>query len=106
MNEEQEHEEEFDDEEAEALLETEVDEDLDRELRAIERTRRKGPKNPDPAWRKLERMREERLTAELIMDLEDYDIGVEDGRVASDDRSLDEDESVEFPAMPLQAAAG
>ena len=29
----------------------------------------------DPAWRRLERLREEKHFAELVSDLEDYDIG-------------------------------
>jgi hypothetical protein len=104
MNEEPDNEE-FDDADAEALLESEVDEDLEAELRKIEKSaRRKGPKNPDPAWRKLERMREERMTAALIMDFEDYDIGVLDG-IQSDDS--DDGIADGFDDEPLpQAASG
>ncbi len=102
MNEEVEPDE-FDDEDAEALLEAdvEVDVELDKELRELERARRKGRKNADPAWRKLERLREERRTAELIMDIEDYDIGLDgdnDAGTGADD---------DLQEIPLrQASAG
>ena len=32
----------------------------------------------DPAWRRLERLLEDKRTAELTSDFEDYDIGVDD----------------------------
>lgn len=37
----------------------------------------------DPAWRRLERLREEKRFAELVSDLEDYDIGDGEPRRAS-----------------------
>jgi hypothetical protein len=81
MNEEPETEE-FDDEDADALLEADGEDiDVDRALRDIDQGRRKGPKNGEPAWRRLERLREDRLTAELLMDFEDYDIGADDDAV-------------------------
>lgn len=70
---------EFDDTEAEEILEAGEEEvDVDRVLRDVEQARRKAPKKDgEPAWRRLERLREERHTAELISDFEDYDIGLE-----------------------------
>ncbi len=106
MNEEVEQEE-FDDEDAEALLEAdvEVDIELDQELRELERSRRKGAKNPDPAWRKLERLREERRTAELIMDFEDYDIGVDGDEIDDMDDDADTGADDDLQEIPLRQAA-
>ena len=41
--------------------------------------KRRGQKLGDPAWRRLERLREEKQTAELTLDVEDFDIGDEGG---------------------------
>ena len=54
-------------------------EDFDQVIRDFEQGRRRGggPKpTGDPAWRKLERLREEKRTAELTSDFDDYDIGL------------------------------
>jgi len=52
------------------------DGDLSSLLKDLEQKKRKpGIKMPEPAWRRLEKYREERETAELISDFEDYDIG-------------------------------
>jgi len=74
--------EEFDDEEVDEILEPSDDVDVDRVIRDLDQARRLGdkPKNGDPAWRRLERLREDKLTAELTIDLDDYDIGVEGER--------------------------
>jgi hypothetical protein len=40
--------------------------------------KRRGQKAGDPAWRRLERLLEDKRTAELTSDFEDYDIGVDD----------------------------
>ncbi len=72
--------EEFDDEEADEILEAGDgdDVDVDRVIRDLDQARRRGgPKPGDPAWRRLERMREDKLTAELTSDFDDYDIGLE-----------------------------
>jgi hypothetical protein len=58
-----------------------LDVDVDRVMRDLDQARRRGHKNGDPAWRRLERLREEKLTAELVSDFDDYDIGDEaDGK--------------------------
>ena len=45
-------------------------------MREFDQGRRRPPKNVgDPAWRRLERLRDDRRTAELTSDFEDYDIG-------------------------------
>lgn len=67
--------EEFDDEEDEASVGSD-DLDLDSLIDTFDkRTRKSGPKPGEPAWRRLERYREDRETAELLLDLDDYDIG-------------------------------
>ncbi|MCP5328733.1 MAG: hypothetical protein R3E75_11475 [Steroidobacteraceae bacterium] len=74
--------EEFDDEEADEILEGGEDVDVDRVIRDLDQARRRGGKpQGDPAWRRLERMLEDRRTAELTSDFDDYDIGLE-GRPA------------------------
>ena len=67
----------FDDDGDDDLLEPV--EDVDRVIRDMDQARRRGgQKGGEPAWRRLERLREEKLTAELTSDFEDYDIGVDD----------------------------
>jgi hypothetical protein len=64
---------EFDEEE-----DLEAGEDLDSAMREFDHTRRRPAKGVgDPAWRRLERLREDRRTAELTSDFDDYDIGPE-----------------------------
>lgn len=81
--------EEFDDDEDGAVP---VDEDgdgddeqnVDRLIDDLDKRKKSGPKPGEPAWRRLERRREERETAALLSDIDDYDIGLEDengGRV-------------------------
>ena len=56
-------------------------EDVDRVIRDFDQTRRRSaPRGGDPAWRRLERLREEQRTAELTSDFDDYDIGDQDRR--------------------------
>ena len=52
--------------------------DVDHIMRTVDSQRRRGPKGSEPAWRRLERVMEERRTAELLSDFDDYEIG-EDG---------------------------
>jgi len=51
-------------------------EDVDQAMREFDHLRRRSPPkgSGDPAWRKLERLREEKRTAELTSDFDDYDI--------------------------------
>jgi hypothetical protein len=44
-------------------------------MRDVESQRRRAPKGAEPAWRRLERVMEERRTAELLSDFDDYEIG-------------------------------
>jgi hypothetical protein len=55
-------------------------EDVDQVIRDFDQSRRRSaPKGGDPAWRRLERLREDKRTAELMSDFEDYDIGLNGG---------------------------
>jgi hypothetical protein len=67
-------EEEFEDEEDDASVESD-DLDLDSLIDTFDKRKKAGPKPGEPAWRRLERYREDRETAELLSDLDDYDIG-------------------------------
>jgi hypothetical protein len=67
---------EFEDEEAdEPVLEADVD--LDQVNKELDLAKRRG-KLGDPAWRRLERIIEDKRTAELTSDFDDYDIGTDD----------------------------
>jgi hypothetical protein len=62
--------EEFDDEEDDAIVGSE-DLDLDSLIDTFDKRKKAGPKPGEPAWRRLERYREDRETAELLSDLDD-----------------------------------
>ena len=66
---------EFEEDEVEDAPETNEYVDVDRVMRDMDQARRRGQKMGDPAWRRLERMLEEKRTAELTSDFDDYDIG-------------------------------
>jgi len=70
---------EFDDEDEEEENAAVEDLDLDRVIKDLDLAKRRGQKIGDPAWRRLERLLEEKRTADLVSDFEDYDIGIEDG---------------------------
>jgi hypothetical protein len=67
-------EEEFEDEEDDASVEPD-DLDVDSLIDTFDKRKKAGPKPGEPAWRRLERYREDRETAEQLSDLDDYDIG-------------------------------
>jgi hypothetical protein len=73
----------FEDEEADEAPVESDDVDLDRVMKDLDVAKKRGTKLGDPAWRRLERLREEKLTAELTSDFDDYDIGVDDGKPAA-----------------------
>jgi hypothetical protein len=57
--------------------------DLDRAIKDMEIAKRRAVKAGEPAWRRLEQRLEQKHTAELISDFEDYDISGEgDGDTA------------------------
>ena len=73
---------EFEDEEADEPV-GETDVDLDQVNKELDLAKRRG-KLGDPAWRRLERIIEDKRTAELTSDFDDYDIGA-DGDDDDDD---------------------
>jgi hypothetical protein len=66
---------EFEDEEADEPVVEDGDVDLDQVIKDLDLAKRRGQKNGDPAWRRLERLLEDKHTAELTSDFEDYEIG-------------------------------
>jgi len=66
--------EEFDEDEEEAAFEATSEVDFDRLAKDLDAAKKRGQKVGDPAWRKLERRSEEKYTAELNSDFDDYDI--------------------------------
>jgi len=70
--------EEFEDEDDEESVSEEGDVDLDQVAKELDLAKKRAQKLGDPAWRRLERLFEDRRTAELTSDFDDYDIGVDD----------------------------
>ena len=78
--------EEFEEEDAEDVAPGGDDVDVDHIMRDVDSQRRRAPKGAEPAWRRLERVMEERRTAELMSDFDDYEIAdADDGASDSDD---------------------
>jgi hypothetical protein len=71
--------EEFDEEETDDAVVDSDDLDLDHLIDDIDKRKKAVVKPGEPAWRRLERYREERETAELLSDFDDYEIGDPDG---------------------------
>ena len=84
--------EEFEEEDAEDAAPGSDDVDVDHIMRDVDSQRRRAPKGAEPAWRRLERVMEERRTAELMSDFDDYEIG---GTDSDDAEAGDEGESGE-----------
>jgi hypothetical protein len=66
---------EFEDEEAEEAEVEDGDVDLDQVAKELDLAKRHARHGGDPAWRRLERLLEDKHTAELTSDFEDYEIG-------------------------------
>lgn len=66
---------EFENEDDEEPVIEEGDVDLDQVIKDLDLAKRRGQRAGDPAWRRLERLLEEKRTAELTSDFEDYDVG-------------------------------
>ena len=73
--------EEFEDEEPDEIEEAAEDLDVDQLMRDFDTRKRRGARSAaaEPAWRKLERIREEKRTAGLLTDFEDYEVDDGDG---------------------------
>lgn len=77
--------EEFDEEDEDDVVDEDAtlvggeDVDIDRLFRDFDKRKRGAPKAGDPAWRRLEKFREEKHTADLVSDFDDYDIHEESG---------------------------
>lgn len=69
---------EFEEDDAEGAVES--DEDLEHLFKDFDSQKRRGaPKGGEPAWRRLEKYMEQKRTAELLSDFDDYDLGDDDG---------------------------
>jgi hypothetical protein len=73
---------EFEEEDVEDTPPSGDDVDVDHIMRDVDSQRRRAPKGAEPAWRRLERVMEERRTKELLSDFDDY-------KIAGADRELD-----------------
>jgi hypothetical protein len=77
---------EFEDEEPAEPVTGSEDVDLDQVTKDLDMAKRRGQKLGDPAWRRLERLREQKQTEELTRDLADLDID-DDGAAQKKKRS-------------------
>jgi len=71
----------FEDDPEPVIEDSDNDDDLERVdqvFKDLDLAKRRGQKAGDPAWRKLERLLEDKRTAELTSDFADYPIGLED----------------------------
>jgi hypothetical protein len=91
---------EFEEEDVEDVSPGGDDVDVDHIMRDVETQRRRAPKGAEPAWRRLERVMEERRTAELLSDFDDYEID------DADDLDLPEDEAAEKPQPRKKSKKG
>ena len=66
--------EEFEEDEEETAFEATSEVDFDRLAKDLDAAKKRGQKLGDPAWRRLEKRREEKYTAELTSDFDDYNI--------------------------------
>ena len=69
---------EFENEDDDEPVIEEGDVDLDQVIKDLDLAKRRGQRAGDPAWRRLERLLEEKRTAELTSDFEDFDVGGDD----------------------------
>jgi hypothetical protein len=81
---------EFEEEDVEDATPGGDDVDVDHIMRDVESQRRRAPKGAEPAWRRLERVMEERRTAELMSDFDDYEISDAEDAFEGDEASDDE----------------
>ena len=79
---------EFEEEEDEIPVSDGADVDLDQVNKELDLAKRRGQKLGDPAWRRLERIIEDKRVAELTSDFDDYDIGIEGNGDGGDEEPL------------------
>jgi hypothetical protein len=81
---------EFEEDDADEAVESD-DPDLEHLIKDLEQQKRKGsaPKGGEPAWRRLEKYMEQKRTAELLSDFDDYELGTDDDEAESG--ALDDD---------------
>jgi hypothetical protein len=72
--------EEFDEEGSDEIEEDGESLDVDRLMQDLDKRKRGSPRGAEPAWRKLERLLEQKRTSELLSDFDDYDIDGNPGR--------------------------
>jgi hypothetical protein len=48
--------------------------DVDRLIQDLDKRKRGAPRGAEPAWRKLERLLEQKRTSEQLLDFDDYDL--------------------------------
>ncbi len=89
---------EFEEEDAEDVAPGGNEVDVDHIMRDVESQRRRAPKGAEPAWRRLERVMEERRTAELLSDFDDYKIGDTDEHEESESDSEADPDGSDKPA--------
>ncbi len=65
---------EFDEDDEDEEVPEEDELDLDRAIKDMEIAKRRSAKAGAPAWRRLEQRLEQKRTADLISDFEDYDL--------------------------------
>ena len=75
---------EFENEDDDEPVIEEGDVDLDQVIKDLDLAKRRGQRSGDPPWRRLERLLEEKRTAELTSDFEDYDVGGEEDEDGTD----------------------
>jgi hypothetical protein len=95
---------EFEEEDAEDAAPGGDEVDVDHIMRDVESQRRRAPKGAEPAWRRLERVMEERRTAELMSDFDDYEIADADDGASDPDEPDESDESDESSAHAAKSA--
>ncbi|HKZ74130.1 MAG TPA: hypothetical protein VJ011_08700 [Steroidobacteraceae bacterium] len=71
---------EFEEEDDVESAASEEDVDLDQITKDLDLAKKRGQKLGDPAWRRLERLREEKHTAELTSDFDDYEVDSDSSR--------------------------
>ncbi len=76
---------EFEEDEDDTPVSDGADVDLDQVNKELDLAKRRAQKLGDPAWRRLERIIEDKRVAELTSDFDDYDIGIEDDAAGDDE---------------------